>query len=159
MTLQAALGAVLLIGLPILLLAVGVLAHAYYLARPRAAAKTDHLIEELVAQSVEQLLAQLQAEPRPRAPQAPMALQAARQDMPLAPAGSAPVHPMHSFAALNAPAPSFLPAPNLRMAVVQLLSEGLSDRSIARRLGIGIEEVRAARIHDGPGNTAAGNAA
>lgn len=156
MTLQAALGAVLLIGLPILLLAVGVLALAYYVARPRAAAKTDRLIEELVAESVEQLLAQLQAPPPRRAAQAPMTLQAALQALPPAPAAPAATRPLHSFGALEAATatPPFLPAPNLRLAVAQLLSEGLSDRSIARRLGIGIEEVRAARINGTLGTAA-----
>jgi hypothetical protein len=65
--------------------------------------------------------------------------------------------PAHAFSALPAailppvpamsPAPaSMVPVPNLRGAMTQLLAEGLSDRSIARRLGVGIEEVRAARL-------------
>ena len=145
MTLQAALAAVLLVGLPVLLLALGVLAHAYYVARPRNAQRADQLIEELVADSVEQLIARLRTLDPPAT-------------RPAEPSVALP-RPPHAFAALLPPvAPLALAAPpaaNLRAAVLQLLTEGLSDRSIARRLGVGIEEVRAARVAASPQRRAA----
>ncbi len=150
MTLQAALASVLLVGLPLLLLALGVLVHAYYVARPRNAARADRLIEELVADSVDQLIAQLRApEPAPLPPH--VAFRAALQ---AAPDLTRPVtpHASHRFGALDdrsVPPATSAPMPHLGMAVAQLLTEGLSDRSIARRLGIGIEEVRAARLNTG----------
>lgn len=154
MSLQTALGAVLLVGLPVMLLALGVLAHAYYIARPRSVARTDRLIEDLIAESMDQLIAELRAtSSRVDASHTPPRSQ------------STPTTIAHSFSAL-APAAAPLPATpsvgtrpqsltsaptfgavNLRGAVGQLLAEGLSDRSIARRLGVGIEEVRAARMN------------
>jgi hypothetical protein len=145
MTLQSALAAVLLVGLPLVLLALGVLAHAYYVARPRNAARADRLIEELVAESVDQLIEQLRATTA-------TTTTAGHRSMAAPPA----LVPAHAFSALPAPAlvmapapspaPSMVPVPNVRGAMTQLLAEGLSDRSIARRLGVGIEEVRAARL-------------
>ena len=54
-------------------------------------------------------------------------------------------------AAIEAPQ-AFVPAPaagGLRAAVSQLAAEGLSDRAIARRLHVGLEEVRVARLRGG----------
>ena len=66
MTLQAALAEVLLVGLPVILLGLGALACAYYVIRPRTLATTDRLIEELVAESLDQLIAQLRdVQPQP----------------------------------------------------------------------------------------------
>jgi hypothetical protein len=135
------------IGLPLMLLAVGVLAHAYLLARPRRAAASEGvppaLIEAMVAESVDQLLAQLRITPG--------ALDNSPSLSPDSPSGL-PLVPATSSMAV---APSMVATPlrvatspsgaNLLQAVAQLVSEGLSDRSIARRLSVGIEEVRIAR--------------
>lgn len=145
MTLQAALAEVLLVGLPVLLLGVGILACAYYVIRPRTLAKTDRLIEELVAESLDQLIAQLREVQTLSVPHA--------TSMSLAPARAASIVPESSALPVSeADAPAiaphafgFLQGPSLALAVRQLFGEGLSDRSIARRLGVGIEEVRAAR--------------
>lgn len=143
MTVQLALAVTLLLGVPLLLLAIGVLAHAYLLARPRRDATPEALVEAMVAESVDQLLAQLRA----GALDAEHTSERARSSsvMPVAPP---------SLPALGAP-PSAFGAPlgvaaapfgaNLAQAVAQLVGEGLSDRSIARRLSVGIEEVRVAR--------------
>lgn len=162
MTLQTAFGAVLLVGLPLMLLAVGVLAHAYYVARPRSAARTDRMIEDLIAESMDQLIAELRATtsrvegsaPVPM-PQLAVAAPTAHSFSALAPAD------VPSMSRTGAPARATLQsaattlAPlNLRGAVSQLLAEGLSDRSIARRLGVGIEEVRAARLSRSPRSAA-----
>ena len=48
-----------------------------------------------------------------------------------------------------APAGSPLPGVELRATVSQLVAEGLSDRAIARRMRIGLEEVRLARLRQG----------
>ena len=161
MSLQTAFGAVLLIGLPVMLLAVGVLAHAYYVARPRNAARTDRMIEDLIAESMDQLIAELRAtssrvEGSPPSALPPLPPLPALTPLAAARPSTAPITPAltHTFSALG-PAParaaqqpmaSTLAPLNLRGAVSQLLAEGLSDRSIARRLGVGIEEVRAARV-------------
>ncbi len=162
MSVQSAFGAVLLVGLPLMLLAVGVLAHAYYVARPRSAARTDRLIEDLIAESMDQLLAELRATsgrvegsrpaPLPPLTVAPPAAHAfsalGTGDAPsMARAAALPAASLPTRAASHAPL-------DLRGAVAQLLTEGLSDRSIARRLGVGIEEVRAARLHRAPRSAA-----
>ncbi len=143
MTLQAALAEVLLVGLPVLVLGVGALACAYYIIRPRTLAKADRLIEELVAESLEQLIAQLrEVQPPPTARAASMAPAMATAT----PSDSIPSHAFEpAIPAVTTTAFPFLQGPGLSMAVHQLFGEGLSDRSIARRLGVGIEEVRAAR--------------
>ena len=48
-------------------------------------------------------------------------------------------------------APAAAAAPDLRHVVAQLVAEGLSDRAIARRLHVGVEEVRVARTRAGGG--------
>jgi hypothetical protein len=147
-TLQLALAVTLLLGLPLMLLAIGVLAHAYLLARPRGGAVTQAmppaLVEAMVADSVDQLLAQLRATP------------ATLEQLP-APAWASPA--LAAAPRSTAAPPSMLRTPlsvatspsgaNLVQAVAQLVSEGLSDRSIARRLSVGIEEVRVARAPQG----------
>lgn len=162
MSLQTAFGAVLLIGLPLMLLAIGVLAHAYYIARPRNAARTDRMIEDLIAESMDQLIAELRA----TSARVEGATAAPMPQLTMAPVPSAQLahQSAHTFSALDsgmlpaAPSRAALPARaalqsgatlppmNLSVAVAQLLAEGLSDRSIARRLSVGIEEVRAARL-------------
>ncbi len=164
MTFQAAFGAVLLVGLPVLLLALGVLAHAYYIARPRSLQRTNQMLEELVAESLDQLIAEIRATaPAPERNAQPRLAQPVEARMDprleprleprLAPAsgphGFSAMAPTtaHAFSAMSAaPMAAASGAPSLRHAVGQLLSEGLSDRTIARRLGVGIEEVRAARM-------------
>ena len=151
MTLQLALGVTLLLGLPLLLLAIGVLAHVYLLFHPREGAMRDELVEAMVAESVEQLLTQLRGgaafdgTPVPRT-QTSM-LQGTRAISTTAPL-RAPAGVVRPFGqpATVAPSPS---GANLVYAVSQLVAEGLSDRSIARRLSVGVDEVRVARAARG----------
>ncbi len=149
----------LAIGIPLMLLALGVLYHAYVLGQQPVpvAEDEDELdahVQALATESSEQLLASMQqmmqqmqgqlsnqrtslerllsdsASPR-LAPVAPSGLRAAPQSAG-PPAGEHPSQP----AAAN----------DLRVQVRELATEGLSDRAIARQLGIGLEEVRIARM-------------
>jgi hypothetical protein len=131
-TLELALAVTLLIGVPLMLLAIGVLAHAYLLARPRGSSITEAHVEAMVADSVEQLLKQLRTAPSAVAPE-PAALWAA-------PIEAAPARIAVPVSTATSPSGA-----NLARAVSQLVNEGLSDRSIARRLSVGIDEVRVAR--------------
>jgi hypothetical protein len=143
-TLQLALAVTLLLGLPLLLLAIGVLAHAYVLARPRGRSVTEGHVEAMVAASVEQLLVQLRSAPPQGAPSlegAPASLWTAAAPVEFVPARV-------SVPLAGAITPS---GANLAQAVAQLVNEGLSDRSIARRLSVGIDEVRIARAAQGGG--------
>jgi hypothetical protein len=150
-TLQLALGVTLLVGLPVLLLAIGVLAHARMLARQRTPGPGDELVETMVAEAVEQLLVQLRGSGfdgiRPASaamantPPRMMTSMAATPPRAGVTASRPPVPP-----AALATVPS---GANLVYAVSQLVAEGLSDRSIARRLSVGVDEVRVARAARG----------
>ena len=154
------------IGVPLMLLALGVLYHAYLLSRQPV--DLDTHVEQLATEPGEVMrglqrsmndirgeltrqrasLREMLSDPQPAmaGSQAPIA--AAVAASPPAPVETAaPLAPV-------APAPApMLPidrtAGELRGAVHDLAAEGLSDRSIARRLRIGLEEVRLARASGG----------
>jgi hypothetical protein len=156
------------IGVPLMLLAMGVLYHAYILSKQPL--DLDAHVEQLATDPTEVMrglqrsmndirgeLTRQRASLREMLSDAQPAV-AARETS--APAASTPTSIMTSTAPV-APAPA--PAPmhampampidrtsgELRAAVRDLAAEGLSDRSIARRLRIGLEEVRLARATSG----------
>jgi DNA-binding NarL/FixJ family response regulator len=153
------------IGLPILLLALGVFYHARVIARPatiidtlgaqvETMAVTDHT-EELLAElqnsmhAIRQQLSQQRQSlsgmlsndaPRPRGiPAMEASLRAT------APAATATTVAGRMIEAQQ----NIDPGTELRVSVTRLVSEGLSDRAIARQLRIGLEEVRMARTRTG----------
>lgn len=178
------------IGVPLLLLAVGVLYHAYVLGRQQPADVDDlgATVEALATESTDALLIDLRdavehmqtqlARQReslagllsddgrgPRSPLSPAmaaapAMSAApaampRTAMPMTDRDPEPEAPLAagSFIHNTRMGPS-AQAPlarggSLTSAVAELVTEGLSDRAIARQLHIGLEEVRMARMRVG----------
>lgn len=150
------------IGVPLMLLALGVLYHAHLLANQQSSDLDAH-VEQLavnpdeVLRGLQHSMQQVRGDlTRQRAALRQMMSEAAREPAPeLAMASGAPVMPI----AEPTPTPTPMPEPvsmvpalpldrtsgELRSAVSELAAEGLSDRSIARRLRIGLEEVRLAR--------------
>ena len=153
------------IGVPLMLLALGVLYHAHLLASQQPSDLDAH-VEQLavhpdeVLRGLQQSMQQVRADlTRQRA-----ALRQVMSDAERQPAGTMPAPAMVSGApVMPAPVPAPAPVPEpvltvpelpldrtsgeLRGAVRELAAEGLSDRSIARRLRIGLEEVRLARVN------------
>ena len=150
------------VGAPILLLALGVLYHAYVLANQPAA--PDQLMEHVASAAIEpaeELVAELQdamheirgqlgsqrralSNLLSAAPQAQQATQAPA----LAPAAGAPM-PVSSSPGMTDDVAPGAPTESLTGVVGRLVAEGLSDRAIARRIRIGLEEVRIARTRIG----------
>ena len=151
------------IGVPLMLLAMGVLYHAYLLAKQPT--DLDAHVEQLATDPNEVMrglqrsmndirgeLTRQRASLREMLSDAQPATAAARQPVaPAAPVASAappaptPIREV-STPIVAAPAlPIDRTSGELRSAVRDLAAEGLSDRSIARRLRIGLEEVRLAR--------------
>lgn len=148
------------IGVPLMLLALGVLYHAHLLANQQSSDLDAH-VEQLVTnpdevlQGLQQSLQQVRGDlTRQRA-----ALRQMMSDTERVPV-MAPEPAMVSGAPMM-PIPVPEPTPiapelpldrtsgELRTAVSELAAEGLSDRAIARRLRIGLEEVRLARASAG----------
>jgi hypothetical protein len=148
------------IGVPLMLLALGVLYHAHLLANRQSSDLNAH-VEQLVTnpdevlQGLQQSMQQVRGDlTRQRA-----ALRQMMSDTERAPV-MAPEPAMVSGAPMMPiPVPEPTPMPpelpldrtsgELRTAVSELAAEGLSDRAIARRLRIGLEEVRLARASTG----------
>jgi hypothetical protein len=149
------------IGLPLLLLAAGVVYHAHVLGRQQPAAGRDALadhVQSLATESTDELLAHLELmieqvqgqlvtqrrslERLLTEQHAPTALRAEPSAYERVAAGQfmPQQFPAHTT-------PMMEPAPgDLRGQIRLLAAEGNSDRAIARRLGIGLEEVRIARM-------------
>ena len=155
MNLHTGLTLTLLVGLPLMLLAIGVLAHAFLLARRPGLDPTDLALEALVKDSGEDLIAELRNSVQDI--KAQLARQRGTLERLLAdPTGEElPAAAQPAAAPLPATAGGYTPgagaAPDLRHVVAQLVAEGLSDRAIARRLHVGVEEVRVARARAGGG--------
>ncbi len=157
---------VLLIGVPLLLVAGGLLLNAYLVVRQPNVETADMALEALATESMDELLLELQhaieeikgqlarqratlsglltgdgafAQPAGGTPRRGQTL-ATRPGQPPEP----PPPPPDIDIRVEPPA-----AADLRGTVDQLVAEGLSDRSIARRLRIGVEEVRLARLRSG----------
>ncbi|MEZ4502192.1 MAG: hypothetical protein R3C39_06175 [Dehalococcoidia bacterium] len=175
MTLSTALALTLLVGLPLVLLAAGVLWQAYLLAtrQPEAPAvdPTDAALRAMATASVDDLLLEIQRAIDELQGQVSSqrrtleGLMSAPAPAPLATAVAAPAAAAPTPAPAPAPTPPVAPvapppasAPmaaasstaervptSLHLQLDQLLAEGLSDRAIARRLQVGLEEVRMAR--------------
>lgn len=166
------------IGVPLMLLALGVLYHAYVLGQqPAILDDLDDHVQALATESADALLIDLQetvehmqgqlatqrqslagllSEDNRRmhalATAPALATASAEPEMPQA--SGAPVEQPRTAAAPRKPRAAMddrrSSSPNpLSAAVSQLVSEGLSDRAIARRLHIGLEEVRMARLRVG----------
>ncbi len=156
MNLHTGLTLTLLVGLPLMLLAIGVLAHAYLLARRPRLDPTDRALEALVTDSGEDLIAELRDSVQDIKSQ--LARQRGTLERLLADPGGGELSaaappataPLPATAAAGY-APPAVAATDLRHVVAQLVAEGLSDRAIARRLHIGVEEVRIARARAGGG--------
>lgn len=133
-----------LIGVPVLLLALGLLLNAYLLARRQRVNPADRALDALATESVDELVIELARSVEEIKGQ----LQHQREAL-------GGLLSETARAATGAPAPvaasavAATPGGDLRLAVDQLVAEGLSDRSIARRLRIGLEEVRMARGRPG----------
>jgi DNA-binding NarL/FixJ family response regulator len=147
------------IGVPLMLLALGVLYHAYVLSRQAPIDELTAHVEALATESTEDLLANLQEAVERMQGQ----LASQRESLAgLLSDSRAPASMPAPQAAFVAPAPmaagEFVPAPAMRRAeaavdqrsqIQRLAAEGLSDRAIARQLHIGLEEVRIARMRGG----------
>ncbi len=144
------------IGVPLMLLALGVLYHAHLLANQQSS-DLDAYVEQLVTdpdevlQGLQRSIQQVRGDlTRQRAALRQMMSDPQRVPA-MAPepamATGAPAMPV----AVPEPVPTTTELPldrtsgELRSAVSELAAEGLSDRAIARRLRIGLEEVRLAR--------------
>ena len=146
------------IGVPLMLLALGVLYHAHLLANQQSSDLDAH-VEQLavnpdeVLRGLQHSMQQVRGDlTRQRAALRQMMSEAAREPEPeFAMASGAPVMPTAAPMPTPEPVPMVPELPldrtsgELRNAVSELAAEGLSDRSIARRLRIGLEEVRLAR--------------
>jgi len=174
-TLTTALALTLLVGLPLVLLAAGVLWQAYMLAtrssepatdptdaalRAMATASVDDLLLE-IQRAIDELQGQVSSQRRTlegllSAPTpAPLATATAAAAppaaaAPIAPTAPSPIAPAPRANLTSTPAaaervPSTSVPTTLHLQLDQLLAEGLSDRAIARRLQVGLEEVRMAR--------------
>lgn len=161
----------LAVGIPLLILGVGLLLNAYLLiGRSRLGTQTIDSLDALATQSMDKLLIELQRSvgeirgqlasqratlaallsdgavtngaiaqaPPPRAAQG-----AAIASPPVIPAETQPL-----IASVEAAAVA-VASQELHSMVARLVAEGLSDRAIARRLTIGMEEVRLARLSPG----------
>lgn len=156
------------IGVPLMLLALGVLYHAHLLASQQSSDLNAH-VEQLatnpdeVLQGLQRSMEQVRGDlTRQRAALREMMSDARRAPVMAtepAMASGAPVMPVQAPKPMLDPVSVQAPEPvqmvpelrldrtsgELRTAVSELAAEGLSDRAIARRLRIGLEEVRLAR--------------
>jgi len=164
-TLTTALALTLLVGLPLVLLAAGVLWQAYLLAtrptepatdptdaalRAMATASVDDLLLE-IQRAIDELQGQVSSQRRtiegllnaPSLAPMPAAVEKAAPAPPAAPPAP-PTAAATPVAHARPATPERVPT-SLHLQLDQLLAEGLSDRAIARRLQVGLEEVRMAR--------------
>ncbi|MEX1022294.1 MAG: hypothetical protein WD058_04010 [Dehalococcoidia bacterium] len=155
----------LAVGVPLMLLALGVLYHAYLFSR-QPLDLLEERVDTLATESAEDLLVALQmavddmqdqlshqrdtlagmlSDGRPV-----FATAAAAAERPMAAGEYVPQVP-DAHAALTHESSMYTPAydagpQDLRGRVARLAGEGLSDRAIARELHVGLEEVRIARL-------------
>lgn len=151
----------LTIGIPMMLLALGVLYHAYLFSRQPMDLLEEH-VDSLATESAEDLLFTLQEavdEMQAQLANQREALAGMLSERPQAAfATVAPLSldagPEDTFASMDDDLPSaageFVPRSpamtGVRSQIARLADEGLSDRAIARELHIGLEEVRIARM-------------
>ena len=144
------------IGVPLMLLALGVIYHAYLLSRHPADLETH--VEQLATEPSEVMLGLQRSinDIRGELTRQRTSLREMLSDGPGCPPPARRRWP--PLRRLPSPPRRCPPAPvlpidrtsgELRAAVQDLAAEGLSDRSIARRLRIGLEEVRLARTAAG----------
>ena len=152
----------LLIGIPLLLLAAGLLLNAYLLVRRPQIDPTDLALEAMATESMDGLLLELQRSVEElkgqlagqRATLAGLLSDASTYAPPVA-AFESRSPPGGDLAAAAPDVPEVVARAvepstgDPRSAVQRLVAEGLSDRAIARRLRIGLEEVRLSRLPHG----------
>lgn len=152
----------LAIAVPLLLVAAALGFNAYLMLRgPRRGAAPGSL-EALATESMDQLMLELQrsvGEIKGQLAGQRATLSGLLSDGPGAVLASpqsqvvAPVVPLGSSPPAEPQVPPGVPArpaaSELQTAIAGLVAEGLSDRAIARRLSIGMEEVRLARLSPG----------
>lgn len=162
----------LAVGIPLLILGVGLLLNAYLLiARSRGSTLTIDSLDALATESMDKLLIELQrsvGEIRGQLASQRATLAALLSDsgayangagaqapLPAAVQGAAiaspPVIPAATQPLIEGVEAAVVAAASqeLHSVVARLVAEGLSDRAIARRLSIGMEEVRLARLSPG----------
>ena len=151
----------LAVGVPLMLLALGVLYHAYLYSRQPIDALEEH-VDSLATESAEDLLFALQEavdemqsqlahqrealagmlseKPQPAfATVAPLSL-----DMDLD--NDRPTAAGEFVSRAQGQSPTSIAETGIRAQIAQLAEAGMSDRAIARELHIGLEEVRIARM-------------
>jgi hypothetical protein len=139
----------LTVGVPLMLLALGVLYHAYLFGRQPVDALEQH-VDILATESAEELLFALQEavdEMQDQLAHQRETLAGMLSDQRPAFAGFADrpiaagefIEQTEVFAAVEEPR-------TVRSRITRLVEDGLSDRAIARELHIGLEEVRIARM-------------
>ncbi|MPZ98541.1 MAG: hypothetical protein GEU80_04225 [Dehalococcoidia bacterium] len=151
------------IGMPVLLLAIGVLYHAWVIRQQQAVGSLEDHVRASATSSSDELVGELHRAVRDMQGQlgrqreslgsllSEGAQRPRREPVPAAAPAAAPAMPAHleaMIAATEAAAPMTAPV-DMRASVRQLVAEGLSDRAIARRLRVGLEEVRLARARVG----------
>lgn len=141
------------IGLPTLLLALGVIYHARVIARQPPLDPLASHVAELATDHTDELLAELQRSMhaiREQLAQQRDSLASMLSDHE-APSRARPAPPVRRAETPASPNPlgGLDATVELRSAVARLVAEGLSDRAIARQLHIGLEEVRMARTRTG----------
>ncbi|MDO9444010.1 MAG: hypothetical protein Q7K37_01745 [Dehalococcoidia bacterium] len=149
----------LAIGVPLMLLALGVLYHGYLLSQQTQRDPLEAHVESLATESTEALLTSLQRSVDQL--QGQMARQrdslagllsdqrAAMTFVTAAPTPRADDRPMAAGEHVSAATPAISSTSDLRSRVLALTEDGLSDRAIARELNVGLEEVRIARLRGG----------
>jgi DNA-binding NarL/FixJ family response regulator len=136
------------IGLPLVLLALGVFYHAWVIARQPD--PLDAEVTSLATQHTDQLLGELHRAME----QVQTQLTQQRQTLGSMLSDAAPAASIAPPQRMEPMVPAAEPvatddATALHVAVRQLAAEGLSDRAIARRLRVGLEEVRMLRTRPG----------
>ncbi len=144
----------LAVGVPLMLLALGVLYHGYLLSRQPQRDPLDVHVEALATESAEDLLISLQdavdqLQQQMTHQRDSLAGLLSDQRAALALATAVPAdddRPMAAGEHIGAAEVATAASGDLRGQVLALTEQGLSDRAIARQLHVGLEEVRIARL-------------
>lgn len=144
----------LAIGVPLMLLALGVLYHGYLLSQQSRRDPLDVRVEALATESSDELIASLQdavlqLQGQMSRQRESLASLLSDQRNAFALVGAGDDRPMAAGEQVESLESRHAPDSSLRARVLALTEDGLSDRAIARELHIGLEEVRIARLRGG----------
>ncbi len=144
----------LAIGVPLMLLALGVLYHGYLLSQQTRRDPLDVRVEALATESSDELIASLQdavlqLQGQMSRQRESLASLLSDQRNAFALEGAGDDRPMAAGEQVESLESRHAPDSSLRARVLALTEDGLSDRAIARELHIGLEEVRIARLRGG----------